>query len=255
MKTLVAIAAGTILAAAGSASATLFQYATDSLSGNDAGGALHSLVTSYDSSSHQFTWSVTFSNQITEGFTLAVSPGPNPKNNPGQLAMLYFDASTPGDVAVSAYGYNGQNSLTSFIDGDGSTPHIEDPDFIAGTEAAGADHFGGVTEASVTDSLGMRTMTLTMDASVIQDHTPMYPDGTDPWTGVSFGEHIGFWFHTFTDLQTTYNDAGRLISWTYDGHGWSDQANLETVIVPLPPAVWAGLAGLLGAGIMRRRMG
>jgi hypothetical protein len=241
-----------VLAMASHASATTYVYQGRP---GGTGGSIESISASWTPSNNRLTWSVTWTDQLTNGFSLAISPGPNPKNNPGQLAMLYFDAKDPGDISVSAFGYNGLGAVTSFVDGDGSTPGNQAPDFIAGTE--GTADGSWVLDASLTDAGGKRTLSLTIDASVIQGHVPLYPDPDgEPWTGVSFAERIGFWFHGRRGLTTSYGADGRLLSWggSYGGH--SDVSNLVTItVVPLPPAAWAGLIGLAGAAVLRRRVG
>ena len=234
------------LAVAGKASATTFVYER---SWNN---TLESVKTTYTPSSQLFTWEFTTRDQIAQGFTLALSPGPNPKNNPGQMAFLYFDAKNTSDIAVTAYGYRRQG-LGSFIDGDVTRAGNQTPDFIAGTRGTADDSW--VVNASVHDVGGKRTMKLTLDASVIQDHIPLYPDPDgDPWTGVAFGEKLGYWFHTRRNLVTSYAADGRLLQWGGQNYVFSDTANLSTItVVPLPPAAWAGLVGLVGAGVLLRR--
>ena len=251
-----ALVAGALACAvAGGASATTYVFDSTSVAQNPSAGFIERITTTYTPSNNAFTWSVTFADQLTTGYTLAVSPGPNPKNNPGQLALIYFDASDTSDVAVSAYGYNGLNALNSFVDGNGAVAGVQAPDFIVGTEDAAPDSW--LIDASVTDAGGKRTLSLTIDADVIQSHVPLYPDPAgDPWTGVAFGEKIGYWFHTFRGLNAGYDANGRLTNWGFSAHGWSDVANLNAItVVPLPPAAWAGLVGLAGAAVLRRRVG
>ncbi len=255
MKKGTAIAALLIgAAAAGQASATTYVYNRNNPGQNPAAGYMENITTTWTPSNNRLTWSVTFSDQLTNGFYLALSPGENPKNNSGQLGFLYFDATDASDVAVTAYAYRGQG-YTSYLEGDVSQPGNQAPDFIAGTE--GTADGSWVLDASVTDVGGKRTLSLTIDASVIQNHVPLYPDPDgEPWTGVSFGERLGYWFGTFRNLQTGYTADGRLTQWGFSAYGWSDTAYLHTItVVPLPPAAWAGLIGLAGAAVLRRRVG
>ena len=255
MKKGTAIAALLIAAAAaGQASATTYVYNRNNPGQNPAAGYMENITTTWTPSNNWLTWSVTFSDQLTNGFYLALSPGENPKNNSGQLGFLYFDATDASDVAVTAYAYRGQG-YTSYLEGDVSQPGNQAPDFIAGTE--GTADGSWVLDASVTDVGGKRTLSLTIDASVIQNHVPLYPDPDgEPWTGVSFGERLGYWFGTFRNLQTGYTADGRLTQWGFSAYGWSDTAYLHTItVVPLPPAAWAGLIGLAGAAVLRRRVG
>ncbi|MFK7961107.1 MAG: VPLPA-CTERM sorting domain-containing protein [Phycisphaerales bacterium] len=246
---------------AGAAQAnTLYTFEWDSINaGNNAAGNFESITASYNDMTEQFTWSVTFSDQVTDGFTLAVNDGPNPKNHPGELALLYFDASDTNDIGLTAYGYNGENDLSSFTDGDPDSPGNQTPDFIAGNQ--GSSDGSWINSLSVVDFAGKRTMSFDIDASIINSHDPAF-DGGDPstvWTGLAFGEKIGFWFHSMTGLDAAYDADGKLTEWDRANEGWLDIANrtngISMLVVPLPPAAWAGLVGLVGVAAARRRFG
>ncbi|MEO1007187.1 MAG: hypothetical protein AAFX79_01315 [Planctomycetota bacterium] len=260
MKTrLIAVA---VLAAAGTAVAQPKEYTFNwnfgDTSHNDRGGRIDSITSTYNEKTERFTWDVTFSDQITDGYTLVVSPGDNPKGITGELAMIYLDASEfvdggSGDIVTSVYGYNGQNGATSHIDGDASTPGTQTPGRI---QTSIYDSF--VNGVSVVDNVdGSRTFSLDIDASVIQDAFPPPPGGD--WTGVAFGEEIGVWFHPFKNLDTTYfgaGDAGDGFLNTWSGRdGWLDLRDQGTsfVIVPLPTSAALAAVGLGIVGLRRRR--
>ena len=240
-------------AVAASASADTFMFQKDSFGGvNNSAGQFDSITSTFNDADNTFTWSVTFSNQVTDGFTLAVNNGPNPKSNPGQMALIYFDATNPGDIAVTAYGYNGKNDTSSYFDGD-IAAGIQSPDFILGNQ--GTQDGSWLTSASSIDGVdGSRTLSVTMDASIIQGHSPLYPDGDgEPWTGVAFDDKIGVWFHTFKNLSTSYDAEGMLTQWSFGQQGYFDGTNFTTIPVPLPTAAWIGLAGLGFVAARRRR--
>lgn len=93
MKMRMLLGAGAAGLLTASANAALYQWDWNvgdpgSYGVNNNGGTFESIHSEYDSVSKHFTWSVTFSDQVTKGFTLAVNNGPNPKNTPGQLAAL-----------------------------------------------------------------------------------------------------------------------------------------------------------------------
>jgi hypothetical protein len=142
---------------------------------SDSGGAFKSITGAYDGASERLTWEIAFENQITDGFTLALNNGPNPKGHAGELALIYFDATDVSNVRVSAFAYNGLNTQTSYRDG---SP-------LFGTQAADTifgvspflENAPSIVEASVIDSGAGRRMRLVLDASLINDHTPAYPGG------------------------------------------------------------------------------
>jgi len=222
---------------------------------SNAGGTWNSFNATYNSSTNTFSLDVTFSDAVTNALSFAISPGPNPKNHPGELAYFYMADGTnqPEDVTLSAYGYNGKNT-NSYKDGNGYAGGNQSPDLIASSELDDS----WIQSMSVTTEGGMRTFSLTIDASIINGHVPMYPSATEPWTGVEFGESIGIWARAWDRSGangTTYED-GLIKGWSYGKNGWFDAANLEATVIPLPPAFALGGFGLLsacGLAALRRR--
>jgi len=252
------------LVPAGFAAATPMEYSfTRSAAGtNNNAGTFESVSGSFNEATNRFTWSITFSNQVTEGFSLAVNPGGNPKGHGGEMALLYFSwgGASETDVQLSAYAYNGLNSQSSYLDGDRNVAGNQTPDFIFGTETS-LESPSWLEDARVVDTIdGKRTMSFSMDATAIQNHVPLYPDNednpTEEWSGVAFGSQVGFWLHTFKGGSgATYGDDGLLDAWSWASQGWWDTASIPTQaqVVPLPPAAIAGILGLAGAGVLRRR--
>lgn len=214
---------------------------------NNNGGAFESIHAEYDPSSKHFTWSVTFSNQVTKGFTLAVNNGPNPKAHPGQLALLYVDANNLSNLKLTAYGYNGKNDASSWKDGNGPVAGDQTPDLIR-------DHNDPdwIVSTSGVDAGGKRTLSFTIDATAINSHDPMYPDpDNDPWIGMQFNDLLGVWMHPYKTFSTSYYSSGKIKSFSPKNEGWFDGSNFETVPTPGAAAL-AGL-GMLSMGVRRRR--
>ena len=215
---------------------------------NANGGDIDRITARYDTDTNQLDYTVVFGNQVTEGFTLAISPGQNPKNQPGELALFYFDASDMNAPKVTAYGYNGQNNQTSWTDGDSSTGGSQQADLIM------SDLQLGLSDAKISfdDNIdGTRTLGFSIDASSIINHNPLYPSPTgDDWTGASFFERIGIWFHTFKTFDADYDANGNITDLTLGGEGWFDGSNIATTFVPMPGAAGMTLAGL---GLVARR--
>lgn len=240
-----AIIAGVVaIAGAGSASsATLYAWNwgvgdSGDYGVNNAGGTFDSMSSTYDDASGLWTWNVTFSDQVTDGYTLAVSPGENPKGTSGELALIYFD-NTGGSPVVTLYGYNGQNAQTSWADGS-PLGGIQGPDKIASTIGLGSSL---IVDASVADGAGTRTFSLTLDAAALGAHVPTWPGpgGVADWTGVEYGDEIGMWLHPVSWLHADYGIDGFLNSWSAETQGWFDGRRFKTVPTP-------GTAGLLALG-------
>lgn len=247
----IAIAA-VALAAAGSANAAIYQYewtpgAPGSYGINHNGGQIDRILGTFDTDSKELSWVVTFGNQVTEGITLAVSPGPNPKNNPGELALFYLDAKDINDPRLTAYGYNGQNNASSWQDGDSATGGNQTPDNIM----TDANTSIILDKMSIDNADGTRTLGFTIDASDIISHVPVYPSATDPWTGAQWGEKIGVWMHTFRTFNVGYDNDGLINSFNKGGEGWFDGHNLDTTLIPTPGAL--ALAGLGALATIRRK--
>lgn len=201
---------------------------------------MQSVSSHFNAVSEVFRWEVTYSNQITEGFTLAVNDGPNPKGTRGELALIYFDANgfassgDSSDVNVTAYEYSGNNNSGSW-----NTP---------GVLLNKSGDAGFIRNATATDNAnGSRTFVLEFDASVINS----FYDTSD-WEGIGFDSKIGVWFHSFTNLNTNYNQEGELTQWS-GLDGYLDFSNQNTVIVPMPAAGAMGAAGLGLVATRRRR--
>ena len=212
------------------------------------GGEFESVHAQFDSNTDRFLWEVTFADQISDGYTLAVNNGPNPKGHAGELALIYFDA-TGTEARVTGYAYNGVNSLNSFRDGSpiGGT---QAPDILFTSDALGASPF--IMQASMQDVGLGRVMTLEIDASLINVHNPQYPgpEGPSEWSGLAFDELLGLWMHPMSNLTTSYNEDGSLDSWS-GRQGWFDSNNWETTTVPAPGAL--ALLGFGGVLVGRRR--
>lgn len=239
-----------LCALAGAAGADVYSWewnAGDSSTSSN-GGAIEKVVTQYRSGAEQLSFELTFSNQVAEGFTLAMSDGPNPKGHSGELSLLYFDASDMNDVKLTSYAYNGQNNQSSWEDGSKASG-IQAPDQIATTTGAFARQ--NLASLSAADVGSKRVFTMTLDAGFINDHIPALPGpgGVSEWFGIGFAEKLGIWLHPVRDLTTSYDSNGYLTEWN-GREGYLDVSNQNTT-VPAPGAVTlAAIGGLLAA---RRR--
>lgn len=220
----------------------------DLIEGTDA-GTFENISTMYNPSTGTLDFHAVFSDQVTGGFTLVLTPGQFPSNAPGAHAILYFDATDMANPIMTAYGYaGGADPFFSWLDGDGRTPVDDTPDFILGNDAS------WVNDASAVDTPdGKRTLSFQIDASLINSHMPIYDNPDQDYEGVQFDSTLGIWFHTWLTFDGEYDEDGRITGFSRNGFGFWDATNLEAFIVPTP-GVSALLLGAAAFGLRRRRV-
>jgi T1SS-143 domain-containing protein len=204
---------------------TTYTFTKDTPPGSDAGGDIKNVDTAFNENTGEFTFEMVIANphgRITEGFTVALNNGPNPKGHGGELALFYFDASN-GAPVVSVYAYNGMNTQTSWKDGD-AAGGTQAPDQIASSLATDSP-FTSITVT--TDANGNQVYSFTMDATGVNNFNPTYGDASD-WTGMAFDDALGIWLHPVADLATSYDADGYLTEWFPQAQGYYDTSNQTT---------------------------
>ncbi len=228
-----------LVASASSASATSYLYNPNPTpEHNPNAGSIEYFSVTYDDVSQSLDLKVVLEaheGKLAEGFTLAISDGPNPKGN-DHLALLYFDATNDTPI-LTAYVYNGENNQTSYLTGPTLLNANDAPN---GTNAVGYELAG--TSA---------TFSFSLDASAINDNPAA--NGLANWLGIAFDDSIGVWFHPFASLSTEYNNEGALTYWQGQ-QGWLDIADHKSTEVPEPTTMALLGAAVLG-GVYRRRKG
>lgn len=259
MKTTAMLSLAALALAAGSVNAA--QYVWDwnvatpnpNTARSNAAGTFKSIHTEFNSDTNRYLLSVVFSDRVTNGLAIRVGDRFSGIGR-GEQGIMYLDATTLSSPKLTAYAYNGQSWATSYYDGNGSAFGTPAPDVIhTSTQSAWKNTVTAVNTANNT-----RTFTVDIDASTINGHTPLYPgsNGVGAWDGVRFANTLGLWINTFDNLSTSYS-YGKLSCFGSDYCGNEgyfnacDSGNL--VIVPLPPAAYAGIAGLGLVGLVARR--
>ena len=171
----------------------------------------------------------------------------------GELAIVYFDASSLAAPKLTAYGYNGENASNSWSDGNGSVAGTPPGDLIKGTgDAAGFINSISAQDVNVPGTGVRRVMSFDIDATDLVAHAPLYPTTGVDWSGTGFGSLVGVWFHPVKSFSATYTGGkGGLNSLQLGSEGYLDGSNL---LVPAPGAMaLLGLGALVG-GRRRRAM-
>ncbi len=208
--------------------AVIHQFGINNPVSHPAGGDIQHVATRYNVTTNEFHFKLIVTDppgKTSQGFTLALNNGPNPKGVAGEMALFYFDNSGVAPI-VSVYGYNGLNNFSSFKDGDPAAG-IQAPDQILTSLAAGHP-FTDIS--ALINTNGDHVFQFTMDASTIINHVPLYGDPAD-WTGMTFEGLVGIWLHPMADLTSAYDGSGFLTGWSSMGHGWYDTINSATQTV------------------------
>ncbi|MEM8986891.1 MAG: PEP-CTERM sorting domain-containing protein [Pseudomonadota bacterium] len=230
---LASAAAACVAFIAAPASATIYSYSIDNPGGASNAGDITNFSVSYNDAagaeklSLSVTMDLNIGNVDTNAAWLALSPKSNPKGTTGELALLYIDL-VGNDVY--AYEYSGQNNGQSHI----NPGNLIDVYTDVVTQSGGSFLTFGFDN---------------IDVSTVQSYIPTTPQ---PWTGVSFGDHVGIWFHGVNGSIT--GDDNGISSFSYDGRNqsWYDATNRKTTVSEPMTVALLGL-GLLGLGVAARR--
>ena len=212
---------------------TAYHFNVKHPNSNNGGGTIKEIDTTFNKDTNEFSFELVIrdpSGKQSDGFTLALNGGPNPKGHAAEMALFYFDASGSGEPIVTVYSYNGQNTKTSYYDGSPASG-TQAPDKITSSLLSDSP-FTSITETI--DANGNRVFSFTMDATVIQNHNPAYGDASE-WTGVSFAEQIGMWMHPAAALDTEYGSDGYLTKWDYGKGGWYDVSYKDAEVIEVCP--------------------
>lgn len=247
---------GLAVSCAGAANATVYgwDFSPTLSQHNPNAGTIQNVQSTFDSATKRLTFNATFapvpggSSLVTNGFWLVLNDGPNPKGHAGELAIMYFDASSFAAPKLTVYNYNGVNGPNSWADGNGSGPGTPPGDFIQSSTSESSWILSA--KDVVIGGQTRRQMSFDIDATDIVNHTPLYP-GSSPWFGTGFDDKLGVWFHPVRSLSASYAADGRFNSVQFGQDGWLDGENFKTTVIPAPGS--AALLGLGGLALARRR--
>jgi len=150
------------------------------------------------------TYSMKFTDDGSkDGFWLVVSPGDNPKGGVNEYAILYGDRAAN---RITAYSYDGNNNANSYANGGTFLGTFDQAFTDGGTHAT----YGDMTMFS-------------LDVSAINSAF-----GTQEWSGTSFGDEQGIWFHQSTGSSFAYDGNGGITNYSFGGQMWLDTKNQTT---------------------------
>lgn len=197
--------------------AAVYQFEDTAANNGGFGDRLTSISSTFNSDTERFTWDVTFNATgaaDVDGFWLVVNNGPNPKSaDVNELAIMYGDLETQ---TLSTYVYNGANNANS----------INNPGVLLQTDVF---------------SVSADSFSIDIDATAIN----AWAGGS--YTGISYDENIGIWFHVATGSHFTYDEQGNITDFSFAHQGWYDKANLTTTTTQVSES---GVFALLGLGLM-----
>jgi len=205
LKNLALIAGTSACLLSTTAFAAVFTHEVSNPNGSARAGDITNFMVQYDDYTEQLLGTFTINENERRG-TLAntswmvLSGGANPKGNEDDLAILFMDYDSG---TTWAYEYNGENDPSSY-----------QTNSLIGTYE---------NSLSSTISSSTRTVTFDLDVSEIQAHGSDNPD----WTGASFGENIGVWYHPA--VGSFESDESGLISYAVSDAGYYDVGNRNTV--------------------------
>lgn len=208
-----------------------------------AAGPVQFAEATYNTTTQRFTYEVRIgrasNGKLANGIYAAFNDGPNPKGIAGELPIFYFDASSSQPV-LTAYGYNGLNTTTSWQDGSPAAG-TQAPDRIRTSRVNGS----WVNQLSVVTANNTRTFRFDIDGSVINSFRSQYGRPQD-WNGVKFGPKFGIWAGFLQDLHTQYNHDGYLKSFNHGTRGYIDLSHQQAVPEPATmTALGLGLAAIV----------
>ena len=247
MRSFLSLAAAATLTLATPAAAASFTFSVDMPNvgrGSDTIGQIQTLAFGYDDGGNSLAANQSLNasgsievnpNQgVPEGGWFVLSDGRNAREENG-LAILYMDFASG---TVVAYEYDGTLGNVGFL-----TYQQQDRYIATYENAVTSSVMNGVFSFSIEN----------LDVSLIQSFSD-----DDAYTGVSFGQQIGIWFHLAVFNTLEIGADGRVTQFGPRADSYYDVVNQTAVgsdlnPVPLPAGGVLLLTGLAGLGAARLR--
>lgn len=187
------------------ASATTYTYEAQNPSGSDRGGDLRYISLNYSDSDESLFGSFSLkrkNHKLANTGWMVLSPGGNPKNGLGDQAIMYMDFRS-GDSWL--YQYNGNSNNNSYR----NSPFL--------------GHFEN--SLTVRNNRNQRNVSFNYDLSNVQPQT-------SNWTGMSFGDRVGVWFHALVGRIRGDEEGINRYQQARRYETWHDTSNSVTHSVP-----------------------
>ncbi|GJM19409.1 MAG: hypothetical protein DHS20C14_16220 [Phycisphaeraceae bacterium] len=249
-----------ITVAAGTANASVWSYEwsrpDSAISFTDDAGTATSFKTTYDDVAGRLTLEMTWSDLAADGMSIVLTNGEHPSEG-GRYAILFLEPGpsaghNPNELSVRAnmLGYNGSaDAKSSIFDGDASLDGDQAPDHIATTEYGLQNWY---EDQLVADEGGERTLRFTINTDLINSYIPQNA-GASAWSGFGYGENLGVWARTYSDVSTNYDIHGYLTQWNFSVEGNFDGTFIPTENITVPGPGAAALLAFACVGVTRRR--
>ena len=229
---------------------------------DNTGGTFRHISSSYDAAAQRMSWSVEFSDRVSQGVALAITGGASPLNHRGAVAMIYFDASAvvhglSNVPRLTAYSYNGHAAADSWYDADGNpstNSGVPQGDVIKSSVDGGWVVDSSAGDVTLPGGGRGRRFSFTIDTTALISHTPEYTDTTTPvlpWTGTGFGDRLGLFMTSSQVFDTEYAPDGSI-----DWLGTELSGALQGGNIPTDPGIpspGAGVLVMVGLGLWPQR--
>ena len=187
--------------------------------GSSGAGAIRSVHSDYSEYDSEYTFTAVIAGSAVNGAAIIVNQGGVPGSD--EAPEIYVDCNS-GSPIVSVYAYNAHNMFTAHSDGsnaagtqapDRVVSSLNDADFLR----SAACSFDGTNT----------TMTLTVDATEINAHTPLY---SSVWPRPIMDADLGVWFYPVAGARFTYTSGWvtGLTAPTYGGYDIHRVTTTET---------------------------
>jgi hypothetical protein len=189
---------------------------TGGAGGSAGAGAIRSVRSDYSEYDSEYTFTAVIAGSAVNGAAIIVNQGGVPGSD--EAPEIYVDCNS-GSPIVSVYAYNAHNMFTAHSDGSNAAG-IQAPDRVV-SSLNDADF---LRSAACSFDGTNTTMTLTVDATEINAHTPLY---SSVWPRPIMDADLGVWFYPVAGARFTYS-GGWVTGLTVPTYGGYDIHRVTT---------------------------